>query len=67
MADLKALNDAKVHLERALEDLEAAAADEGNMFVQDCPRVHHAAEELRAAKRKIADHELDLDLKERQK
>jgi len=57
---------AKVHLEKALEELEGAANDDSNVFVQDSPRIYSAAEHLRAAKRKIVEHELDLDLEERQ-
>ena len=62
MADL---SQTKVHLGRALEDLEAAAAEEGNLFVQECPRVHQALEEVRAAKKAIAEYELDVELEER--
>lgn len=61
MTDPLALNAAKVHIEKALEDLEAAANDDSNDFVQDSPRIYTAAEELRAAKRKITEHELELE------
>ena len=57
MADL---SQTKIHVARALEDLEAAAADDGNVFVQECPRVHAALEEIRAAKRAIDDVELEV-------
>lgn len=56
------LSKVQASLARALDDLESAAAEEGNLFVQDCPRVHQALKEVRAAKGELC--ELGLALEE---
>jgi hypothetical protein len=65
-AEMK-LNGAKVCLARALEDLEAAANEDSNVYVQECPRIHHAAEELRATRRMLDELATELELAERQR
>lgn len=54
----------KLHLDRALQRLEAAFVD-GSIFVEDSQRVRDAMDELIAAKRELEEYEIALELEGR--